>query len=183
MPHSALAPIEPSRQYSHRLRKAMSVSTLGLVDFRSEKERTARYTRHTRNAVRAQSKMQAELARQEAAAAYRQAAVAQQQMNLAAAQLAVTQDPPMVRPQAVPPGWYHNPAGDPAVSGGTGAPGPSTTSPHRCRRRRNSAFGSAPAICPRLRLRAARPRIRASAADAGSAMVTANILMLLPRPA
>lgn len=33
----------------------LSICTLGLIDFRSDKERTARYTRHTRNAVRAQA--------------------------------------------------------------------------------------------------------------------------------
>jgi hypothetical protein len=95
------------------IRKTMSMGTFGLVDFRSDKERTARYIRHTRNAVRAQSQMQAQLAQQEAEAAYRQAALAQQQMNFAAAQLAVTQNPP-VQPQAVAAGWYRNPAGDPA---------------------------------------------------------------------
>lgn len=34
-------------------RKLTSVSTLGLVDYRSDKERTAKYTRQTRNATRA----------------------------------------------------------------------------------------------------------------------------------
>ena len=33
-------------------RKLMSVSTVGLIDFRSDKERIARYTRQTRNAQR-----------------------------------------------------------------------------------------------------------------------------------
>lgn len=33
----------------------LSICTLGLIDFRSDKERTARYARHTRNAVRAQA--------------------------------------------------------------------------------------------------------------------------------
>ena len=33
-------------------RKLLSVSTAGLVDFRSDKERTAAYTRQTRNATR-----------------------------------------------------------------------------------------------------------------------------------
>jgi hypothetical protein len=33
-------------------RKMTSLSTLGAVDFRSDKERIARYTRQTRNAVR-----------------------------------------------------------------------------------------------------------------------------------
>ena len=34
-------------------RKLTSISTLGLVDFRSDKERIARYTKQTRNATRA----------------------------------------------------------------------------------------------------------------------------------
>jgi hypothetical protein len=34
------------------LRKAMSISTIGLIDYRSDKERIARYTRQTRNATR-----------------------------------------------------------------------------------------------------------------------------------
>lgn len=37
-------------------RKFTSAMTLGAVDFRSDKERTARYTRQTRNAVRQQKK-------------------------------------------------------------------------------------------------------------------------------
>lgn len=36
------------------IRKMTSVSALGLVDFRSDEERTARCTRQTRNATRAQ---------------------------------------------------------------------------------------------------------------------------------
>lgn len=35
-------------------RKTASMLSMGLVDFRSDKERTARYTRQTRNATRAQ---------------------------------------------------------------------------------------------------------------------------------
>jgi hypothetical protein len=37
-------------------RKVLSVCTLGLIDFRSDKERTARYTKQTRDAARAQAK-------------------------------------------------------------------------------------------------------------------------------
>lgn len=36
------------------IRKLTSVVTVGVVDFRSDKERTALYTRQTRNAVEAQ---------------------------------------------------------------------------------------------------------------------------------
>lgn len=35
------------------IRKTMSVCTFGLVDYRSDRERTARYARQTRNATRA----------------------------------------------------------------------------------------------------------------------------------
>ena len=35
------------------MRKMTSISTLGLVDYRSDKERIAKYTRQTRNATRA----------------------------------------------------------------------------------------------------------------------------------
>lgn len=96
------------------IRKTMSLGTAGLVDFRSDKERTARYSRHTRNAVRAQSKQQAKLteeaarhqasiAAQQAEAAYRQASLAQQQMNFAAGQLAATQYPPPPPPPIARP--------------------------------------------------------------------------------
>ena len=37
-------------------RKLMSVSTLGLVDFRSDKERTAAYTKGVRSEARKQTK-------------------------------------------------------------------------------------------------------------------------------
>ncbi|WNY15189.1 hypothetical protein SEA_MACGULLY_85 [Rhodococcus phage MacGully] len=38
-------------------RKTMSVLSLGLIDFWSDKERTARYTKQTRNAARKQLKI------------------------------------------------------------------------------------------------------------------------------
>lgn len=53
------------------MRKATSISTLGIVDFRSDQERTARYTRQTRNAARLQAAQNArmmELERQQIAA-------------------------------------------------------------------------------------------------------------------
>lgn len=40
-------------------RKMTSFSTMGLVDFRSDKERIAKYTRQTRNAARKQAKQAA----------------------------------------------------------------------------------------------------------------------------
>lgn len=50
------------------IRKTMSVSTLGLVNYRNSEERTAKYTKQTRNAARAQVAQQAmnlELQRQQ----------------------------------------------------------------------------------------------------------------------
>jgi type II secretory pathway pseudopilin PulG len=81
------------------IRKTMSLSTLGLVDFRSDKERTARYTRQTRNAARAQ--------------------VAQQAMDLElqSRQLAALDHANVreaVKPVTTEPGWYADP-GDPTL--------------------------------------------------------------------
>lgn len=60
-------------------RKLMSFCTFGLIDFRSDKERIARYTKQTRNEVRRQSKQ------------------AQQPVMI----------PPSLTPvMAIPPGWY-----------------------------------------------------------------------------
>jgi hypothetical protein len=41
------------------IRKLTAVSTLGLVDYRSDKERTARYTKQTRDELRKQRKQDA----------------------------------------------------------------------------------------------------------------------------
>lgn len=50
-------------------RKMMSIGTVGLVDFRSDKERTAAYAKATRNQVRQQTAiMQQQLAAQQYAA-------------------------------------------------------------------------------------------------------------------
>jgi hypothetical protein len=94
------------------IRKAMSVSSLGLVDFRSDKERVARYSRHTRNAVRAQSQQQAEFAGAQISVAYQQASWQQQQAQMQAAQLAAqhaqleaTRSQAIASPPA-PAGWY-----------------------------------------------------------------------------
>jgi hypothetical protein len=50
-------------------RKALSISTLGLVDFRSDKERTAAYTAGIRREARKQTKLQRQLNKSAAAAA------------------------------------------------------------------------------------------------------------------
>lgn len=39
------------------IRKATSISTLGLVDFRSDKERTAAYTKVTKKQAKKQTKL------------------------------------------------------------------------------------------------------------------------------
>lgn len=70
-------------------RKLMSVSTLGLVDFRSDKERTAAYTRGTRKYAR------------------RQALAAEKQLQLARTAPTYQAPPPSL--QLPPPGWYLDP--------------------------------------------------------------------------
>jgi hypothetical protein len=78
-------------------RKFASVMTVGLIDYRSDKERIAKYTRQTRNAARAQ-------ARQPAPQYYVQ---------------------PQQQP-VIPPGWYRDPAGAPMMrwwDGGQWTPG------------------------------------------------------------
>ena len=71
-------------------RKTSSLLTLGAIDFRSDKERTARYARQTRNAVRAQSRMQSQLA----------------------AMPGPLQPP---APPAMPARWYPDPSGAPCL--------------------------------------------------------------------
>ncbi|MFT4202198.1 DUF2510 domain-containing protein [Gordonia sp. (in: high G+C Gram-positive bacteria)] len=63
-------------------RKFMSVSTAGLVDFRSDKERTAAYAKATKKQAKAQTKLM------------------EQQLRLQQAQAV---PPP---PQQLPAGWY-----------------------------------------------------------------------------
>ncbi|MFE4451386.1 hypothetical protein [Streptomyces sp. NPDC056796] len=46
-------------------RKLMSVSTLGLVDFRSDKERTASYTNTTKKQSKKQTKLLKQIAKQQ----------------------------------------------------------------------------------------------------------------------
>lgn len=93
------------------IRKTMSVSSAGLIDYRSDKERIARSTKKTHKAVKEQTKeakkaaeraaaQQAAIAAQQQALAQEQNAIAMQQAQLAAAQLQVT---------TTPPGWYQDP--------------------------------------------------------------------------
>lgn len=78
------------------IRKTMSMSTLGLIDFRSDKERIARSTRHTAKAAKEQTKLlQHQLEAQHQAALQAQSTAAhetlvQQQIGLQAQAAAVT---------------------------------------------------------------------------------------------
>lgn len=74
------------------IRKAMSISTLGAVDLRSDKERIARSTRRTHRAIKDQTKYQVELAEAQAQAA----------ALVAAASAAAQRAPALGGP---PPGW------------------------------------------------------------------------------
>lgn len=94
-------------------RKMMSISTAGLVDFRSDKERTAAYTRQAKR----EAKKQTELMRQQTRLMQAQQRTAQRP----AAGVPVPAVPqPTVPPQgqAAPPpppgppaGWYPDPSG------------------------------------------------------------------------
>lgn len=87
------------------IRKTLSLSTVGLVDFRSDKERAAAYGRGTRTQAKKQTKlMRQQLAAQEAAA---------QQMMPAPAVIPVLAPAPA--PQLPPAGWYQD-ANNPTVN-------------------------------------------------------------------
>ena len=106
------------------MRKMTSISTLGLVDYRSDKERIAKYTRQTRNATRvaaAQNAMALELQRQELAQGHvhhveSQANAfvieAQRQQQAGGGRHAQPQQqiapqvPPPYVPNSIPAGWY-----------------------------------------------------------------------------
>ena len=86
------------------MRKATSLSTLGLVNFRDKGERTARYTKQTRNAARAQvaqNAAQLELQRQQLTA-LDHGNVREEVRDIEA------------QPQLPPAGWYPDPA-DPSL--------------------------------------------------------------------
>ena len=89
------------------IRKTMSVSTAGLIDFRSDKERAAAYGKGTRKEARKQTKlMEQQLAVQQAAAT-----------QAVAAPVAVPMPVPAQAPapQLPPAGWYQD-ANNPAVN-------------------------------------------------------------------
>lgn len=75
------------------IRKAMSVGTVGIVDFRSDKERIAAYTK----ASKKQAKKQTEIMRRQLAAQQRELVVAGQAPSEA-----------VVQPTPTPAGWYPN---------------------------------------------------------------------------
>jgi hypothetical protein len=81
-------------------RKMMSLGTVGLVDFRSDKERTASYTQ----AAKKEAKKQTRLMKQMAAAQTRAAQAEQQAAQAAQWQAAPAAQLPA--PQSPPAGWY-----------------------------------------------------------------------------
>ncbi len=78
----------------------MSVSTLGMIDYRSDKERTARSARLTKQATRKGNKQQKKLLEQQNELIAQQVAAQQQLVALQAAQLTAA------------PGWYDDGAGN-----------------------------------------------------------------------
>lgn len=81
------------------IRKLTSLSTLGLVDLRSDKERIARSTRLTDKGIRRQNQLLAEQNRLQAAGL-----VEQQGAGASSQHMAV---PPRTAPVTLPPaGWY-----------------------------------------------------------------------------
>lgn len=83
------------------IRKTMSVSTAGLIDFRSDKERTAAYGKGVRKEAKKQTKlMQQQLAAQQATAQ---------------APAPAPVSAPSLTPQLPPAGWYQD-ANNPAVN-------------------------------------------------------------------
>ena len=92
-------------------RKLMSVSTGGLVDFRSDKERIARKTAKGARAAKKQNKLmdeQNKLIEQQTAAIQAQTAAA-----VSAPPVAAAATPPTPPPPPVPAGWYPDPNGAP----------------------------------------------------------------------
>lgn len=72
------------------IRKTMSMGTLGAVDFRSDKERTAAYTKAAKKEAKKQTKLQREQAARHRA-----------------------EPATLAPPSTVAPGWYPEPSGQP----------------------------------------------------------------------
>lgn len=83
-------------------RKIASVSTLGAIDFRSAKDRTAAYSRGTRTQARKQTKIMVKADRRERKAA-RQAKALDNAYRTAPRD---TTGQPGIRPPTYQPGWY-----------------------------------------------------------------------------
>lgn len=97
------------------IRKTMSISTLGIIDLRSDKERIARSTRKTKKAVVQQTKAakrDARAARQQTAA-HSQLIKEQNSLQREQTALQAAMVTPALSPAGPPPGWYPDPAGQP----------------------------------------------------------------------
>lgn len=99
------------------IRKTMSASTVGLIDFRSDKERVARSARLTRKAVKEQTRQQAAYSNAQLEAQQHQIVIAAQQAALQQAALqqaalAYVTPPQQPSPSGPPAGWYPTAQGD-----------------------------------------------------------------------
>lgn len=79
-------------------RKIASISTAGLVNYRNDGERTAKYTRQTRNATRLAAIQNGKMLNNQ------ERQITQAQVHFVEEQVAA------MPPGAPPPGWYPNPA-------------------------------------------------------------------------
>jgi hypothetical protein len=77
-------------------RKMLSVSTMGLIDFRSDKERMARSARLTKQVTRKQNRLVKKQTKQQR----------QQHQELMTLQRAAMRQPASVPPPPSTPGWY-----------------------------------------------------------------------------
>lgn len=85
------------------MRKMMSVSTGGVVDFRSDKERTAAYTKAAKKEAREQTRLMREQAAQQAAHMRAMEEAQRVQQQVAQPPSAPVSSP---APQLPPAGWY-----------------------------------------------------------------------------
>ncbi|WP_431841419.1 DUF2510 domain-containing protein [Calidifontibacter indicus] len=85
------------------IRKSMSITSMGLVDYRSDKERAAKYAKQTRNAARANVVQNAQALEQQ-----RRTNTALNHANAREAARPVP-PPPAPVPVGPPPGWYADP--------------------------------------------------------------------------
>jgi hypothetical protein len=98
------------------IRKTMSLTTVGIVDYRSKDERAAKYSKQTRNAARAQvaqTAMMLENQRKQLAAADH-ANVREEVRDMRSAP-SVAAPPPAAPPPAAPPAGFYNDQQDPTI--------------------------------------------------------------------